>query len=166
MTIARQKQPLALPAGDGAHLNVLGMLVTFKAFTRDTNGAYCLFEAHISPGAVLPLHYHPADDEGFYFLDDGFVFTLGERQIAAGRGTYIFVPRNTIHGYQNTGDRVGRVLVTVSPGNIHEQHFLNHSRRIADPAAPLEETRPEEIERYLAEAPKYGTILVPAPATR
>ena len=139
---------------------MFGDLVTFKAFTSDTNGAYCLFEGRIMPGESAPPHYHPLDDEGFYILEGQFTFLLGEQQIDALPGTYAFVPRGTIHAYQNIGNTPGRLLVTVSPGDKHEEHFLHYGRQIADPSAPLLQASQEDIANYIAEAPAYGIVVV------
>jgi uncharacterized cupin superfamily protein len=141
---------------------MLGDLVTFKAFTRDTNGAYCLFEGRVMPGGSAPPHYHPIEDETYYIVDGHFTFLLGEEQIDAVAGTYMFVPHGAVHAFQNIGDSPGRLLVMVSPGDKHEQHFLHYGRQIADPSAPLMKPRPEEIAKYLAEAPAYGIIPVPS----
>ena len=160
MTTNTLSQPRALPAGSGLHLDMFGTLATFKAFTSDTNGAYCLFEGRIMPGESAPPHYHPLDDESFYILEGNFTFLLGEQQIDALPGMYAFVPRGTIHAYQNIGNTPGRLLVTVSPGDKHEQHFLHYGRQIADPSAPLIQASQQDIANYIAEAPAYGIVVV------
>lgn len=134
MTTDTTAQPRALATGSGLHLDMFGTLATFKAFTSDTNGAYCLFEGRIMPGDSAPPHYHPIDDESFYIVDGHFSFLLGEEQIDAPPGTYLFVPRGAVHAYQNIGSTPGRLLVMVSPGDKHEQHFLHYGRQIADPS--------------------------------
>jgi gentisate 1,2-dioxygenase len=138
---------------------MLGTLATFKAFTKDTNGAYCLFEGRILPGEAAPLHYHPNDDECFYILEGRFSFQLGEEMLDATAGTFAVVPRGTLHGYQSIGDAPGRLLVIVSPGDLHEQHFLRYGREIADSSAPLTQPSSEAIAAYMAEAPQYGIVL-------
>ena len=163
MTIGLEAPPRALAPGDGLHLDMFGALATFKAFTNETNGAYCLFEGHIAPGAVAPLHFHPHDDESFFILEGHFAFQLDEQQIDATAGTFALVPRGTVHGYRNIGATPGRLLVIVSPGDIHEQHFLHYGRQLADPSAPLTQPSADDIARYLAEAPQYGIVLVPSP---
>jgi mannose-6-phosphate isomerase-like protein (cupin superfamily) len=160
MTTDTLSQSRALAPGDGLHLDMLGTLATFKAFTSDTNGAYCLFEGRIMPGEVAPLHYHPIDDETYYFLEGHFTLWLGEQQIDAVAGTYAFVPHGTVHGYRNIGDTPGRLLVMLSPGDKHEQHFLHYGHQIADPSAPLIRPSPQDIARYVAEVPEYGIVLV------
>lgn len=164
MTITTQSQPRTVAAGDGTHLDMLGTLATFKAFTRDTNGAYCLFEGRIMPGERAPLHFHPIDDESFIILEGHFIFHLGDEQIDATAGTYVFVPRGTVHGYENSSDAPGRLLVLVSPGDKHEEHFLHYGRQIADASELLIQPSPEAIARYIAETPKYGIVLVPPQA--
>lgn len=160
MTIDLEAPPRALAPGDGLHLDMFGALATFKAFTTETNGAYCVFEGRIAPGGVAPLHFHPHDDESFFILDGHFTFQLGEQQIDATAGTFALVPRGTVHGYRNIGSTPGRLLVIVSPGALHEQHFLHYGRRLADPSAPLMEPSSDDVARYLAEAPTYGIVPV------
>jgi uncharacterized cupin superfamily protein len=140
---------------------MLGTLASFKAFTQDTNGAYCLFEGRIMPGEAAPLHYHPNDDECFYILEGRLRFQLGDEQFDAAAGMFAVVPRGTLHGYQNIGDVRARLLVIVSPGDLHEQHFLHYGREIADPSAPLTQPSQEAIAAYIAEAPAYGIVLAP-----
>jgi uncharacterized RmlC-like cupin family protein len=160
MTTMKAK-PRVFAAGEGLHLDMLGTLATFKAFTRDTSGAYCLFEGRIMPGENASPHYHPDDDEGFYILAGHFRFRLGDEQFDALPGSYTFVPRGTVHGYQNIGDTLGRLLVMVSPGDKHEEHFLQYGRRIADPSEPLMQPAPDAIAQYLEAVPAYGIVLVP-----
>jgi mannose-6-phosphate isomerase-like protein (cupin superfamily) len=154
-------QPRAIAPQGGLRLDMLGTLATFKAFTKDTNGAYCLFEGRIMPGEAAPLHYHPNDDECFYILEGYLRFQLGDEQLDAVAGTFAVVPRGTMHGYQNIGATPARLLVIVSPGDLHEQHFLHYGREIADPSEPLTQPSPEAIAAYIAEAPQYGIVLAP-----
>lgn len=156
-------EPRVFAAGEGIHLDMLGTLASFKVFTRDTGGAYCLFEGRIMPGESAPPHYHPDDDEGFFIVAGHFRFRVGDEQFDGLPGTYAFVPRGTVHGYQNIGDTPGRLLVMVSPGDTHEAHFLHYGRQIVDPSAPLRQPAPEAIAQYLTEAPAYGIVLVPHP---
>jgi mannose-6-phosphate isomerase-like protein (cupin superfamily) len=144
----------------GLHLDMLGTLASFKAFTKDTNGAYCLFEGRIMPGEAMPLHYHP-DDECFYVLEGRFSFQLGNEALDVAAGSFAVVPRGTLHGYQNIDDTPGRLLVIVSPGDLHEQHFLRHGHEIADPSAPLTQPSSEAIAAAVAEGPQYGIVLAP-----
>jgi mannose-6-phosphate isomerase-like protein (cupin superfamily) len=159
MATGTTARPRVLASEGGLHLDMLGTLATFKAFTKDTNGAYCLFEGRIMPGEAMPLHYHPNDDECFYILEGCFSFQLGEEKLDAAAGTFAVVPRGTLHGYQNIGDAPGRLLVIVSPGDLYEQHFLRYGREIADPSAFLAQPSSEAIAAAMAEAPRYGIVL-------
>ena len=151
-------QARALTAAEGMLLDMLGDLITFKAFTHQTNGAYCMFEGRTAPGSGVTPHYHPAEDESFYVLEGRYTFIVGDEQIAAGPGTYVFVPRRTVHAFSNTGGVAGRLLVTVTPGFEHEQLFLRAGRRLSEPDAPLTTPTPEQIGEFLEMAPAYGTI--------
>ncbi len=61
-------------------------------------------------------------DEGFYIADGEMTFQLGDRQVVARAGTFVFVPRGVVHTARNTGDRPMRGLLILSPGEA--EHIL------------------------------------------
>jgi mannose-6-phosphate isomerase-like protein (cupin superfamily) len=165
MTAATQAHSRALDPAAGRHLDLLGDLITFKAFTHETNGAYCLFEGRTRPGGGVPPHFHPEEDESFYVLHGAYRFQVGEEQVEAGPGSYVFVPRGVVHAFRNVGETPGTLLVTVTPGGLHERLFLTFGRPVADPSAPLLPPSHEAIREFTAGAEQFGTVLVAASAT-
>src|ERR671925_2196 len=75
---------------EGEHLRFLGGgILTMKATAEETDGAFMLFEDHMSRGKTTPLHTHANEDEALYVLDgelvvhvDGENHTVGPRGIA------------------------------------------------------------------------------------
>ena len=47
-----------------------GGLHTWKATAEETNGSFLLFEDHMGPGKMTPVHVHPHADEAFYVKCD------------------------------------------------------------------------------------------------
>lgn len=64
-----------------------------------------------------PLHIHPHTDEGFYIGDGEMTFQFEDREVVAGAGTFVFVPRGVVHTARNTGGRPMRGLLILSPGD-------------------------------------------------
>src|SRR5215469_11609925 len=56
----------------------MGILTTKLAQPEDTNGAFFLVEATLSPGTEPHPHVHSREDELFYVLEGGFDMYVGE----------------------------------------------------------------------------------------
>ena len=63
-----------------------------------------------------PLHVHPHTDEAFYVADGELTFRLGNREVVAGAGTFVFVPRGVVHTARNSGPGPMRGMSILSPG--------------------------------------------------
>jgi mannose-6-phosphate isomerase-like protein (cupin superfamily) len=89
----------------------------------ETQGEYFVMLGAFPPGhPVPPLHVHPHTDEAFYVADGDATFQLGDREVPAGPGCLVFVPRGTPHTVWNSGDRQVRGLIVVSPGDA--EHLM------------------------------------------
>ena len=63
-----------------------------------------------------PLHIHPHTDEAFYVADGELTFQLGDQEIVAPTGTFVFVPRGMVHTARNSGTGPMRRILVLSPG--------------------------------------------------
>jgi oxalate decarboxylase/phosphoglucose isomerase-like protein (cupin superfamily) len=52
----------------------------------------------------------------FYVLEGEFLFLVGERQVSAPPGTFVFIPRGTVHAAKVIGSEPGKVLAAYIPG--------------------------------------------------
>lgn len=105
---------------DGKRIHVLGDDVIIKVSSRDTNGAFTIFESHTSPHQGPPLHCHPDQDETWQILDGEYRFVVDGQEIYAGPGSTVFAPRGTVHTFQNIGGKPGHMVTTVVPGGLDE----------------------------------------------
>lgn len=160
---ATQLQPLYVAPGAGEHLNILGGLVTYKATTQNTDGAFFVFEGRTEPGDGTPPHYHLYEDELFYVLEGTFRFVLGDQQVEAEAGAFLFAPRGAVHGFQNIGTTPGRTFVLVTPGNYTEQFFAAIGEPVVDPNNLPAPSGPPDIPAILAAAQRNGTVMLPPP---
>jgi quercetin dioxygenase-like cupin family protein len=150
MTLVTAAVPLHLGPGAGRQLRAITDLVTIKATPADTQDACLLLETMTPPAGGCPPHAQRYDDEAFYILEGTYTFLVGEHRLQARPGTYIYVPRGTVHAYANAGPGPARMLVTITPGGVHER-WLDE---IGD--APDRPGWEPDMARVLAVAPKYG----------
>jgi quercetin dioxygenase-like cupin family protein len=130
---------IILGSGEGRMIPVPGHRIIRKVSGVETNGAFAMLEVELE-GDGPPLHIHNAEDESFYVLEGEMVFQVGDRRINVTAGSFIFVPRGTIHSFARNGHAPARFLVTYSPAGF--EHFFEE-------AVDLDVT---DTEAYIAKA--------------
>ncbi|HEX2183194.1 MAG TPA: quercetin 2,3-dioxygenase [Rubrobacteraceae bacterium] len=146
--------------GEGGAVWLLGDLYTFKAVSEDTEGAFALWETTSPPGGGPPPHLHRQEDETFYVLEGEMEFWAGGDTIRAGAGSFVHIPRGTLHTFKNVGTTPARFLGTVMPGGF-EKFFLEVGEPATDGSSPPE--GPPDVERLVATAAKYNCEIPPPP---
>lgn len=75
--------------------------MVLKVSAKDTNGEFVLFESknEAGPMAGPPLHTHKYQDEVFQIIEGEYLFQVGENQIKASAGDFVFGPRNVPHTF-------------------------------------------------------------------
>ena len=146
---------------EGTRLWVVDELVTSKATGRDTNGAYALTDSVVPPGGGPPPHVHHREDEAFWVLEGELEVMVGETTFRAGTGSFVRLPKDIPHAYENVGTGPARFLTLMVPAGL-EKFFEEVGRPGSDVSSPppFEE---EDIEERLAVAPKYGVEILPPP---
>lgn len=109
-----------LNSGEGKSFWVLGDLYTFKATGAETNGAFTTIDQVIQPQNGPPPHVHKREDEAFYVLEGKFSFLCGDKHQEVESGSFVYVPKGTLHTFKNIGDKPGRLLVTISPAGLED----------------------------------------------
>src|SRR4051812_33273881 len=82
-------------SGQARPVHVLGADVTIKISSRDTDGAFCVFEAHTPPLEGPPLHRHPDHDEWWYIVEGQYRFEIDDQEVYASAGATVFAPRGS-----------------------------------------------------------------------
>lgn len=118
--------PIVLGPGEGETASVGSIGFTIKATGDDTNGMYSLVEAKGPTFATA--HVHHDREEAFYVVDGNVTFLAGDDTVTVGAGSYLLVPRETMHGFRSEGDST--ILITHSPGGF-EHFFRELARAIA-----------------------------------
>lgn len=157
-TVSRPRQVTHIQAGEGPAWWVVGDTYTFKAVSEDTDGRFTFFEASVPPQAGPPPHIHESEDEAFYLLEGELEFLDGDRWINAQAGDFVHIPPGRLHCFKNPGSTTSRVLVLFSPAGFEKFFFeIGQPARVGEQAPP---PSPDEVERSMAAAPKYGLDLL------
>ena len=80
-----------------------------------TGGSYRVLVGNAPVSDGPPMHIHPHTDEGFYVGDGEVTFVFPDREVTAGPGTFVFVPRRVEHTARVT--KALRGLIIYSPGD-------------------------------------------------
>jgi quercetin dioxygenase-like cupin family protein len=104
--------------GEGRPVHVLGADLTIKISSRDTNGAFAVFEGHTPPLEGPPLHRHSKHDEWWYIVEGEYRFEIDGKEIYAVAGSTVYAPRGSRHTFQNVGSERGWTITTVIPGGV------------------------------------------------
>ena len=110
------------------------------------------------PGGGPPPHIHSREQECFYILDGELVLYVGEERIVARAGEFANVPIGHLHRFANESGRTARMLIQVVPAGLEEM-FFEVGQALAEGATTAPPPAPEEIERLIAAAPRYGVEL-------
>lgn len=107
--------------GEGVAYDWRGARVVIKASGEDTAGQLSVMESTYPVGLRVPSHTHPGEDEMFYVLAGELQGFCEDEQWTATSGTFVFVPRNRVHGFIVTSEQPARVLVIVGPPSLDRQ---------------------------------------------
>ena len=155
-----------LPPGEGTRsLRVLGELVAYKITSYQTGGAYSLFEVETPPGSGVPPHVQHREDEAFCVLKGEYEFLVEGRTIDAGAGSMIYVPKGNLHAHKNVGKEPGKMLVSQTPGGLHEQFFEDIGEETKYTSTPPGSEDPPDMESIAKIAAEYG-IEMSSPVAR
>jgi mannose-6-phosphate isomerase-like protein (cupin superfamily) len=106
--------PIILGPGEGRPIPGREEVV-LKATGADTGGAVAVLEATTPPGGRPSPHIHHDNDEFFYVLEGRVRFEVGGQAVDATPGTFVFVPRGTVHVARTIGTETARLLAGFVP---------------------------------------------------
>ena len=118
-----KQEPIVVPPGAGAELNVGGSQVLHKVKSNDTNGVFSVVEIVTPPGKGIDLHVHEREDELVYLLEGEIEVMLGNQKMKAVPEVMALLPRGIAHGFTNIGNKPSRLLDTILPGRF-DNYFV------------------------------------------
>jgi len=97
--------------------------------TEATGGAISVLMAWHKPGEGPPDHVHFSQEEMFFIVEGTYELTIGGRNVTAGPGTIVFIPRNVMHRFKNVGDTAACMLDWSLPGG--QDHYFKTVSELA-----------------------------------
>jgi quercetin dioxygenase-like cupin family protein len=152
---------------DGEAIWAAGGLYTYKAVFAET-GAYFACETKGPAGYAIPVHFHDAEEEGFYVAQGEATIFLEDEARRLGAGGFAFAPHGVRHSFRlETAD--ARLLLLVSPGPQHEALFRDLGIPAPQRLPPPPASGPPDFAVLGEIAARHGTRIVgppPAGATK
>ena len=118
MIASLQTKPYALLCDEGQRLQSLGAMISVKATSKQTGGAFNLFDVACPSGFTTPLHIHYTEDVAIFVLEGSLIFFWGSEKKEAVAGSYFYQPRGTPHGFRVEGSRLARILYLTIPAGF------------------------------------------------
>jgi mannose-6-phosphate isomerase-like protein (cupin superfamily) len=163
MTVPQTSGGYALKHGEGRAVWFFGGLLTWKAVGRDTEGRYEFVEQWGKRGFAAPVHLHEREAEAFYVLDGEMTFVLGNKNVPATAGSFLYVPQQTKHAFVIESEDA-RFLALASPSGL--EPFVNElgkpAKALTLPPPSESMPSPQQIE---AAALKHGQKFFGPPPT-
>ena len=80
-----------------------GVKVRWLIRTKDGAENFFMRMFRVPPGTEIPEHSHDWEHEIFVLRGSGLV-RIGEKEYRVSEGTFLFIPPNVEHYYENTGE--------------------------------------------------------------
>ena len=132
------RKPIVLPPGKGRDYPMGRIRAIFKADGDETKRQYSISEWWLEPHTRGPgAHAHPEDDV-FYVLEGTMTFFVHDDWVEAPAGSFVLVPGDVVHTFDNRSDERAGMLNVSAPGDF-EDHMPGiaawfRSRSAADAA--------------------------------
>src|SRR5262245_37065043 len=98
--------------------------IRFLVEGEESAGSLAIFEADVPAGARVPVaHSHDGYEETIYGVEGVLTWTVQGAPTEVGPGQALFIPRGTVHHFDNSGDVDARALAIVTPGVLGPDFF-------------------------------------------
>ena len=146
--------PIHCGPSEGRNYDVWGDLYSFKTVSADNGGTHALLEMTVSSGSGTPPHIHGAEAEMFYILEGELSLWLGEEKIAGRPGSFVAIPRGTVHRIANESGAPAKALVFIVPGGF-EEFLMKLGTPAGEGTQPSGPPTKEQIEFAMSIAADY-----------
>jgi mannose-6-phosphate isomerase-like protein (cupin superfamily) len=107
----------AQPAGREP-VDLGGVGVHFKIPGAQTGGAFAVVEHPVDAGVIVEPHVHQHEDELSYVLHGTVWARVGDHEVEAAAGTYLWKPRGVLHTFWNPGPEPAHIIEVISPAGF------------------------------------------------
>lgn len=122
-------KPLVVKPKEGREYPMGRMSAVFKADLEETNSELSVSEWWLEPNTEGPeIHKHP-ESHLFYVLEGNLaVYLEGKDWFEVKKGSYIYIPGDTEHGFENRGTTKAGFISINTPGGFEKTipHIVNY----------------------------------------
>lgn len=122
--------------------------INFRVCSDNTADRVGIFEYEVPSKAIgAAVHIHKKMEEIFYVIEGEVSLIIGSEHIVGKAGDVILIPRGTIHGFSNKGEKPLKILIMFSPALKQEEFF----RKFADFVKRGEDLNSEDFAKIIKE---------------
>ena len=108
------------------------IVLRFLRSKHDTAGSLDMFEMDVAGEGRMPVpHYHRNWDETVYGLRGTVIFHVDGKPMTLDPGDTLFIPRGTVHGFENRSGKLATCLCVLTPGVLGPEYFREFGAVIA-----------------------------------
>jgi mannose-6-phosphate isomerase-like protein (cupin superfamily) len=116
-----RRRPVVLGPDEGRTYPMGRLSATFKADAVETEQRYSISEWWLEPHTKGPgAHSHPEDDV-FYVLAGTMSVRVDTDWVEATAGSFVLVPGNVTHDFENRGEERAGMLNVSAPGDFEQR---------------------------------------------
>ena len=114
---------IALPE-TGEIFSAFGSTLVFKVPTDKTANRIGIYAVEMDALAKGPkLHFHKEMDETFIISEGVLTISTAAGETEANAGAIVYIPRGTVHGYNNNSADKVKMTMIFNPGHDREEFF-------------------------------------------
>jgi quercetin dioxygenase-like cupin family protein len=140
------EQKIFFEPGEGMTVNARGSVMSFKAVSDTTGGAFSLMDRELPVSGRRPQPHTHQGPEGFYVLEGSIEFIVGTQRRIGGPGFWALVPSGVAHTFGNAGETPARLLIIHAPAA--EAYFVALQALWSGPIPPAPEEERALMRQY------------------
>lgn len=128
--------------------------MVLKVRDQETHAAYSIHDNILPPGSPGPRpHRHRDHDEVFFVREGTLTMRIGRDTVRASSGSFVVIPRGTVHQPSNPTNAPVHVLLLFSPGGMDTFFVEAAARRLPLQGVPSD---PETVRALAEFTARYG----------
>ena len=108
-----------------------------------TGGSYSVFEVELQEGPVDQPHIHDRTDDVYYIFEGELNFSVDAEIFNARKGSFVFVPRGSVHSFEVTSKTARLLNIHTEPG--YERVIRAFGSRVSEASLPTNGWHEDEV---------------------
>jgi len=148
-------EPQLVSSGGGREILVGSAKLFLKLPSQVTENKLSITEYELPSGFPgPPAHKHKVFEHAWYVLEGELTVLIADKTSLLPKGSFIFIPKNTIHAFANTSTTEVKVLVVDTPGGF--ENYYEDLQAAFGPNKPLDPEQMRKIQlKYDTYPPDY-----------